>query len=211
MPWWGYIIIWAIAIILAVIIEISTEGLTSIWFALAALISLILAVLQVSPIIQLIVFVAASILFILLSRPIVKKFMNKEIVRTNADKIVQMVGVVTKPILPNEIGEVKVNSELWRAISFDSEVINEGDKVIINSFSGNKLLVSKIENSKERARLKSIVNLIKPVGVGVIIRTEAEGQSEADIQEDLEILLEKWNDWPKISMQPKNRICHVLK
>ena len=49
----------------------------------------------------------------------------------------------------------------------------------------------KIENSKERARLKAIVNLIKPVGVGVIIRTEAEGQSEADIQEDLEILLEK--------------------
>lgn len=52
----------------------------------------------------------------------------------------------------------------------------------------------KIENSKERARLKSIINLIKPVGVGVIIRTEAEGQSESDIQEDLEILLEKWNN-----------------
>lgn len=52
----------------------------------------------------------------------------------------------------------------------------------------------KIENSRERARLKSVVNLIKPVGVGVIIRTEAEGQSEADIQEDLEILLEKWNN-----------------
>ena len=52
----------------------------------------------------------------------------------------------------------------------------------------------KIENNKERARLKSVVSLIKPVGVGVIIRTEAEGQSEADIQEDLEILLEKWNN-----------------
>ena len=52
----------------------------------------------------------------------------------------------------------------------------------------------KIESSKERARLKSILNLIKPVGVGIIIRTEAEGQSEADIQEDLEILLEKWNN-----------------
>lgn len=52
----------------------------------------------------------------------------------------------------------------------------------------------KIENNRERARLKSVVSLIKPVGVGVIIRTEAEGQSEADIQEDLEILLEKWNN-----------------
>ena len=51
----------------------------------------------------------------------------------------------------------------------------------------------KISTPKERARLKSIVNLLKPVGLGVIIRTEAEGQTEAEIQEDLEILLEKWN------------------
>ena len=51
----------------------------------------------------------------------------------------------------------------------------------------------KIMSSKERARLKSIVSLLKPVGLGVFIRTEAEGQTEAEIQEDLEILLEKWN------------------
>lgn len=52
----------------------------------------------------------------------------------------------------------------------------------------------KITSAKERARLKSVVNLLKPVGVGVIVRTEAEGQTEAEIQEDLEILLEKWNN-----------------
>lgn len=52
----------------------------------------------------------------------------------------------------------------------------------------------KIENVKEKARLKSVVNLLKPVGVGVIVRTEAENQSESDIQEDLEVLLEKWNN-----------------
>lgn len=52
----------------------------------------------------------------------------------------------------------------------------------------------KIESVKEKARLKSVVSLLKPVGVGVIVRTEAEGQSEADIQEDLEVLLEKWNN-----------------
>ena len=51
----------------------------------------------------------------------------------------------------------------------------------------------KITSTKERARLKSIVSLLKPVGVGVIVRTEAEGQTDAEIQEDLEILLEKWN------------------
>lgn len=52
----------------------------------------------------------------------------------------------------------------------------------------------KIESSKERARLKSIVSLLKPAGVGVIIRTEAEGQTDSEIQEDMEALLEKWND-----------------
>ena len=52
----------------------------------------------------------------------------------------------------------------------------------------------KIDSVKEKARLKSIVSLMKPVGVGVIVRTEAEGQSESDIQEDLEVLLEKWNN-----------------
>jgi len=52
----------------------------------------------------------------------------------------------------------------------------------------------KISSPKERARLKSIVSLLKPTGVGVIIRTEAENQSEAEIQEDLEYLLEKWNN-----------------
>lgn len=67
----------------------------------------------------------------------------------------------------------------------------------------------KIENSRERARLKAIVNLIKPVGVGVIIRTEAEGVSEADIQEDLEVLLEKWNNIVTAAetLDPPNLLC----
>lgn len=51
----------------------------------------------------------------------------------------------------------------------------------------------KITSAKERARLKSIVSLLKPAGVGVIVRTEAENQSESEIQDDLETLLEKWS------------------
>ncbi len=51
----------------------------------------------------------------------------------------------------------------------------------------------KITSAKERARLKSIVSLLKPVGVGIIVRTEAEGQADSEIQEDIEMLLEKWH------------------
>ncbi len=75
-----------------------------------------------------------------------------------------------------------------------TEISLPGRFLVLMPYEPGISISKKIENSKERARLKSVVSLIKPVGVGVIIRTEAEGQSEADIQEDLEILLEKWNN-----------------
>ena len=52
----------------------------------------------------------------------------------------------------------------------------------------------KIMDPKERARLKSVVSLVKPAGVGVIIRTEANLQKESDITEDFETLLERWQN-----------------
>ena len=68
-----------------------------------------------------------------------------------------------------------------------------GRFLVLMPYESGVSVSKKISTPKERARLKSIVNLLKPVGLGVIIRTEAEGQTEAEIQEDLEILLEKWN------------------
>jgi len=52
----------------------------------------------------------------------------------------------------------------------------------------------KIMETSERSRLKSVVSLIKPPGVGVIIRTEAANQKESDITEDFETLLERWQN-----------------
>ena len=50
----------------------------------------------------------------------------------------------------------------------------------------------RISEARERARLKSVVNLIKPPGVGIIIRTEAKGQSETKLFEDFEQLWDRW-------------------
>ncbi|OGI04947.1 MAG: hypothetical protein A2Y25_00795 [Candidatus Melainabacteria bacterium GWF2_37_15] len=67
-----------------------------------------------------------------------------------------------------------------------------GRFLVLMPFEKGINVSKKIASPKERARLKSVVSVLKPPGVGVIIRTEAEGQSEAEIQEDLEFLLEKW-------------------
>lgn len=50
----------------------------------------------------------------------------------------------------------------------------------------------RISEARERARLKSIVNLLKPPGVGLIIRTEAKGQGESELFEDFEQLWDRW-------------------
>ena len=52
----------------------------------------------------------------------------------------------------------------------------------------------KIMETAERSRLKSVVSLVKPPGVGVIIRTEAEHQKESDLTEDFETLIERWQN-----------------
>jgi Rne/Rng family ribonuclease len=50
----------------------------------------------------------------------------------------------------------------------------------------------RISEARERARLKSVVNLMKPPGVGLIIRTEAKGQGENELFEDFEALWDRW-------------------
>lgn len=50
----------------------------------------------------------------------------------------------------------------------------------------------RISEAKERARLKAVVNLMKPPGVGLIIRTEAKGQNESELFEDFEELWDRW-------------------
>lgn len=51
----------------------------------------------------------------------------------------------------------------------------------------------KIESDTERDRLKRISENIRPLGFGMIVRTEAEGRGEADIRKDLEFLLRMWS------------------
>ncbi|MBX9947813.1 MAG: Rne/Rng family ribonuclease [Candidatus Obscuribacterales bacterium] len=50
----------------------------------------------------------------------------------------------------------------------------------------------RISEARERARLKATVNLMKPPGVGLIIRTEAKGQNESELFDDFELLWDRW-------------------
>ncbi len=65
----------------------------------------------------------------------------------------------------------------------------------------------RISESRERARLKSVVNLMKPPGIGLIIRTEAKGQGEDELYEDFEQL---WDTWQTIVSEAEESIGPTL-
>lgn len=146
---YGMIAIWASIFVITLVIELETADLTTIWFCISSLITLICSFFNLNPLYQVIIFVILSFVLILATRPLTKKMMNRDIIHTNSDKLIGMIAIVTKKIVDGEIGEVKVDNNLWRAISVDNDSINENEKVIINSLSGNKVIVSKIKSDND--------------------------------------------------------------
>lgn len=55
----------------------------------------------------------------------------------------------------------------------------------------------RIENEKERERLRTVARHLKPPGMGLIVRTVAEGMAEEDLVQDVEFLLKLWRQVEK--------------
>lgn len=51
----------------------------------------------------------------------------------------------------------------------------------------------RIENEQERRRLRQIADRVRPKGMGVIVRTAAEGAAEKELADDIQYLLQIWN------------------
>jgi len=87
------------------------------------------------------VFFAASVVFVVLSRPLVKKLDKRPSRRTNIDALVGEKGMVTETVDPSdERGMVKVKGEVWRAKS--EKRIESGKEVTVTKVEGNYLIVS---------------------------------------------------------------------
>lgn len=142
---WFYVIMWAAIFIITLVIEIETFNLTTIWFCISALVALILSVFNVDIIIQVVVFIVLSVVLLILTKPLARKVMKKETIKTNTDRLINQIAVVTKEILPNEFGEVRIQGTFWRAVNYENLTFSIGENVIIDGISGVKLIVSKVE------------------------------------------------------------------
>ena len=137
--------VWLGILAAAVVLEIITPQMVTIWFAVGALVTFFVALAGVEQLwIQIVVFVAVSAVAVIATRPLVKKMVNKKAEPTNAEMVIGQTGIVTEKIdnlAPS--GLVKVNGSVWTARTADGSVIEENEKVIIKEISGVKLLVIK--------------------------------------------------------------------
>ena len=74
------------------------------------------------------------------------------------------------------------------------EITIPGRFLVLTPFANVVAVSKKIGSSEERKRLQTAIESIRPKNFGVIARTAAEGRKVADLQEELNMMLEKWED-----------------
>ena len=143
--------IWLIAAGVFFVSEMATEGFLICWLGVGALLAMLTSFICNNVFIQTLVFVVSSVLLILLTKPLVHKYMkNSKTVVTNSNALIDKTGIVTIAINSLEAtGQVKVNGEIWSAKSEENTIIEKDTKVKILKIDGVKLVVAPIKSEQK--------------------------------------------------------------
>ena len=141
----GTIIFWVVALVVFLIVEALTAGLVSIWFVFGSLVALICAALGAAIWLQIFWFVIVSVATLVLTRPLVKRYVDSRSVATNADRNFGRTAVVTVRIVNlAATGAVQLAGVVWTARSTDDAVaIEPGTHVTVRAIEGVKLIVER--------------------------------------------------------------------
>lgn len=136
-------IIWLVILIIAVVVEVLTLGLTTIWFAGGALAAIIAAMVGAPIAAQVIMFFVVSLVLLFFTRPVAVKYFNRDRVRTNVESLIGRQAIVISDVDNLQgIGQVTVGSQQWSARSVEDRItIPTGAVVNVMAINGVKLIV----------------------------------------------------------------------
>lgn len=135
-------IMWLVVLAILLVIEFLTLGLTTVWFAGGALVAFLVSLLGGPLWLQLLLFIAVSVVLLLFTRPLAVKYLNKDVQKTNVDSIPGQKGIVTATIdnLKAE-GQVTIQGMEWTARAKNGNTIEKGKVVRVTAVEGVKLIV----------------------------------------------------------------------
>ncbi len=166
-------IFWLVILILCIVVEAMTMGLTTVWFAGGALVAIFVALLNGPLWLQILVFVAVSLLMLFFTRPVAVKYFNRDRVKTNVESMVGRQAIVTGEINNIQgVGQAMVGGQEWSAKSDDDDVrISVGTVVEIVAISGVKLIVKPDASIQGNKPVNE--GMPEPVSVSQIEETES--------------------------------------
>lgn len=147
----GMTVVWLAAMIVLLIVEAMVPGLVSIWFALGALAAMISSMLGAPLWLQAVWFFLISVVSLLLTRPLAKKYVNGRAVATNADMAIGQDCVVTETVDNiRGTGAVSVGGKIWTARMRTPEGRAEKGTVLrVVRIEGVKLIVEEKQEEYE--------------------------------------------------------------
>lgn len=134
---------WLVLMIVLLIVEAAAPGLVCIWFALGALAAMVSCLLGSPLWLQILWFALVSVLTLIFTRPLVKKYVNSRTQPTNADRVVGQKCLVTEPVDNLKgTGAVSVDGKVWTARSlYPQKTFDAGDTVTVIRIEGVKLII----------------------------------------------------------------------
>ncbi|MBD1938046.1 Rne/Rng family ribonuclease [Microcoleus sp. FACHB-68] len=105
-------------------------------------------------------------------------------------------GAITELLVPQQKVLVQVMKEPTgtKGPRLTGNITLPGRYLVLMPFGRGVNLSRRIRNENERNRLRALAILIKPAGMGLLVRTEAEGMEEKAITEDLDFLQQQWEN-----------------
>ncbi len=101
---------------------------------------------------------------------------------------------ITELLVPDQKALVQVMKEPTgnKGPRLTGNITLPGRYLVLMPYGKGVKLSRRIRDENERSRLRALAILVKPAGMGLLVRTEAEGKAEEAIMEDLENLQKQW-------------------
>ena len=137
--------IWVAIIVIAIVVELLTDQLVSIWFVPAGIVATVLDFLDVNVVWQTLVFLLVAVAGIVLAKTVFFKGRSSKITKTNIDAIIGERCIVTERIDNYAgCGQARVNGQIWSARgAYDDDVFEVGEALNIVAIEGVKLICKK--------------------------------------------------------------------
>lgn len=138
--------IWAIAAGVFLILEAFTMGFLVFWLSIGSLLAMLVSFITDNIIIQTTVFVISSGILIFATKPLVKKFTQKDTTKTNVYSLVGKKAIVTEDIdWATGSGQIKFEGQVWSARTAEQVNIAKGTEVEIEKIEGVKAFVKPLK------------------------------------------------------------------